>query len=100
MRMLNWTLAVALAIASLLIFCVGLFVPIEAKPFHAGQEFLVAPIVSLFALIAAAYAWKRTTPRRSLHRLALTLAVVAFVVSAGFTGLFFLAYSNCPGGVC
>ncbi len=92
--------SVALVTVALLIFCVGLFVPIDVKPLQAGEEFILSPILSLLALGAALYAWFRTTQRRSLHRLALTLAIAVFVISAGFTGLFFLAYSNCPNGVC
>jgi hypothetical protein len=92
--------SIALATVSLLIFCVGLFVPLELKPFYFGEEFIISPILSLLALAAALYAWWQATQRRTLHRLALTLAIVAFVATAGFTGLFLLAYSNCPGGAC
>lgn len=92
--------SIALAIVALLIFSVGLFVPIEAKPFVAGEEFLISPLVSLLALAAALFAWLQTAQRKWLHHFALTLATAVFAVSAGFTALFLLAYSNCPNGVC
>jgi hypothetical protein len=93
-------LSVALAAASLLMFAFGIFVPVDANPFMFGEEFIISSVLGLCAVVAAWYAWLGTTQRGALHRRALKFAIGVLVLSAGYIGLFLLAYSNCPGGVC
>jgi hypothetical protein len=92
--------AVVLAAASLLVLAVGQFVHIDVNPFQSGEDLIIAPALALFAVVAALYAWFETPKRETLHRRALRLALGVFILSAGYTSLFLLAYSNCPGGAC
>jgi hypothetical protein len=56
-------LSVALAAASLLMFAFGIFVPVDVNPFMFGEEFIISPVLGLCAVLAALYAWLRTTQR-------------------------------------
>lgn len=94
-------ISVSLAVASLVVFAVAMFVPVDLTPFHAEEGLLViGPFLALSALLAAACAWFRTGQRTRWRRVALLTAGTALLLSGGFTGLLILAYSHCPGGLC
>ena len=92
--------AVELAAASLFVLVVGQIVYIDVNPFQSGQDLIISPVLGLFAVLVALCGRLTTPGRATLNRRALRLALAVFILSAGYTGLFLLAYSNCPGGAC
>ena len=92
--------ALGLTATAWIIIGIGWLVPFEVSPFKFGQQFIIAPTLALVAVMSALYAWSRATQRRALHRMALKTAAWTLLVTGGGVGLFLLAYSNCPRGVC
>ncbi len=98
--LLTVRISIALTLTSLIFFAAGLFLPFEYQPFGAGEEFIISAVVGLVGFCVALCVWLKATHRERVYRVALILSTFALVVTAGFVGLFVVAYSNCPNGAC
>src|SRR5690242_13052186 len=88
--------SIVIALVALLALLTGVeLIPFGWVPFPSGDELIIAAKLAAIALAAALYAWLRERPRRTLSRVALIVAAVVFVLSAGCVGLLFLVYRNC-----
>ena len=92
--------ALILSLLSTALFLLFSFGPADTSLFDAGEELIVGPVLSLIALAIASLALLRTNTRNAWHYAAITGSTVVLVLWIGLNILFYLAYSNCPGGVC
>ena len=68
--------------------------------FDSIFELIGGPIVSLIALSISVFARDRSAPRSRLQKIAVAVNGTIFVLWFAFSLLIYVAYSNCPDGVC
>ena len=97
-------------IASILSLLLGLFAavalvlynfsPFDVFLFDSFAELIGGPFASLGALIIAILARRRSKSQSRLQVIAVVVNGLIFVLWFAFSLLIYVAYSNCPDGVC
>ena len=66
----------------------------------SGEELLYGPIASVIVFILAVFAWLRAKQITYWHKCSLACGILVFIIWLGTSVMFYIAYSNCPDGVC
>lgn len=92
--------ALLLGLVSGSLFILFSFGSADVQLFDAGEELIAGPVLSFTALLIAFFAYSRTNKRDSWNYAAVAVGAVILMLWFGLNVLLYLAYSNCPNGLC